>query len=112
MSDNENLRLDQISEDLESQGHTLKEQGQRLEQISQDLESQGGRLDRIETTLENQGGRLDRIETALGSLITEIKIYDGKLDAYQKASQQVVNIAFGLLATAALSVIIPAVLNK
>lgn len=29
-----------------------------------------------------------------------------------KASQQVVNIAFGLLATAALSVIIPAVLNK
>ncbi|MBJ7898359.1 MAG: hypothetical protein GC158_00240 [Cyanobacteria bacterium RI_101] len=91
MSENENLRLDRIETTLENQG---------------------GRLDRIETTLENQGGRLDRIETALGNLITEIKIYDGKLDAYQKASQQVVNIAFGLLATAALSVIIPAVLNK
>ena len=72
MSDNENLRLDEISIDLENQGHTLNEQGQRL----------------------------GLIETALGTLITEIKIYGGKLDAYQKASQQVVNIAFGLLATA------------
>lgn len=45
----------------------------------------------------DQGSRLDRIETTLESLVTEIKVYDSKLDAYQKASQQVVNIAFGLL---------------
>lgn len=77
------------------------------------------RLDRIETTLDTQGNRLDRIEQDLGgikealtSLVTEIKIYDSKLDAYQKASQQIVNIAFGLLATSALAIIIPAVLNR
>ena len=91
MSDNENLRLDRIETTLEGQEQ---------------------RLDRIETTLEGQGQRLDRIETTLEKLVTQITIYDGKLDAYQKASQQVVNIAFGLLATAALSVIIPAVLGS
>lgn len=84
MTDNENSRLDQIVEDLETQGHTLNEQGQRL----------------------------DRIETVLTNLVTEIKIYDSKLDTYQKASQQIVNIAFGLLATSALAIIIPAVLNR
>lgn len=82
-------------------------------------DSENQRLDRMETTLDTQGNRLDRIEKdltgikeALTSLVTEIKIYDSKLDAYQKASQQVVNIAFGLLATSALAIIIPAVLNR
>ena len=82
-------------------------------------DSENQRLERMETTLDTQGNRLDRIEQnltgtkeALTSLVTEIKIYDSKLDAYQKASQQVVNIAFGLLATSALAIIIPAVLNR
>lgn len=66
------------------------------------------RLDRIEQELK----RLDHIEQELKTLITEIKIYDSKLDAYQKASQQVVNIAFGLLATATLAIISPTVLNR
>ena len=84
MTNNDNIRLEQISEDLEAQRHSLNEQGQRL----------------------------DRIETILTNLVTEIKIYDSKLDTYQKASQQIVNIAFGHLATSALAIIIPAVLNR
>ncbi|WLT36832.1 hypothetical protein NON20_11985 [Synechocystis sp. B12] len=84
MTNNDNIRLEQISEDLEAQRHSLNKQGQRL----------------------------DRIETILTNLVTEIKIYDSKLDTYQKASQQIVNIAFGLLATSALAIIIPAVLNR
>ncbi|MBE9175366.1 hypothetical protein IQ225_08765 [Synechocystis salina LEGE 06155] len=83
-TNNDNIRLEQISEDIEAQRHSLNEQGQRL----------------------------DRIETILTSLVTEIKIYDSKLDTYQKASQQIVIIAFGLLATSALAIIIPAVLNR
>jgi uncharacterized protein YlxW (UPF0749 family) len=71
-------------------------------------DSENIRLDRIEQELK----RLDHIEQELKTLITEIKIYDSKLDAYQKASQQVVNIAFGLLATATLAIIIPTVLNR
>nr|AMP55718.1 hypothetical protein [uncultured bacterium] len=84
MTNNDNIRLEQISEDLEAQRHSLNEQGQRL----------------------------DRIETILTNLVTEIKIYDSKLDTYQKASQQIVNIAFGLLPPSPLAIIIPAVLNR
>lgn len=51
-TNNDNIRLEQISEDIEAQRHSLNEQGQRL----------------------------DRIETILTSLVTEIKIYDSKLD--------------------------------
>ena len=91
MTNNDNIRLDQIVEDLEAQRHTLEAQGH---------------------TLNEQGQRLDRIETVLTNLVTEIKIYDSKLDTYQKASQQIVNIAFGLLATSALAIIIPAVLSR
>lgn len=70
------------------------------------------RLDRIDSSLNAQGDRLNQIENTLEKLISKIDVYDSKLDAYQKASQQVVNIAFGLLATATLAIIIPAVLGK
>ncbi|PZV24691.1 MAG: hypothetical protein DCF12_17075 [Snowella sp.] len=70
------------------------------------------RLDRIDSSLNVQGDRLNQIENTLEKLISKIDVYDSKLDAYQKASQQVVNIAFGLLATANLAIIIPAVLAR
>jgi acetolactate synthase small subunit len=70
------------------------------------------RLDRIDSSLNVQGDRLNQIENTLEKLISKIDVYNSKLDAYQKASQQVVNIAFGLLATANLAIIIPAVLAR
>ena len=75
-------------------------------------DSDNQRLDRIDSSLNVQGYRLNQIENTLEKLISKIDVYDSKLDAYQKASQQVVNIAFGLLATATLAIIIPAVLAR
>jgi acetolactate synthase small subunit len=75
-------------------------------------DSDNQRLDRIDSSLNAQGDRLNQIENTLEKLISKIDVYDSKLDAYQKASQQVVNIAFGLLATATLAIIIPAVLAR
>ena len=63
--------------------------------------------------------RLEKVETKLGEIETtllEIKVrgetYDAKLDAYQKASAQVVNLAFALIVTAVLAIIVPAVLGR
>ena len=63
--------------------------------------------------------RLEKIEETLlkvTSELTEIKIrgeaYDMKLDAYQKASVQIVNLAFGLIITAVLAIIIPAMVGR
>jgi acetolactate synthase small subunit len=75
-------------------------------------DSDNQRLDRIDSSLNVQGDRFNQIENTLEKLISKIDVYDSKLDAYQKASQQVVNIAFGLLATANLAIIIPAVLAR
>lgn len=75
-------------------------------------DSDNQRLDRIDSSLNVQGDRLNQIENTLEKLISKIDVYNSKLDAYQKASQQVVNIAFGLLATATLAIIIPAVLAR
>ena len=63
--------------------------------------------------------RLDKIENTLLDLTNEIKemkvrgeAYDAKLNAYQRASTQVVNLAFGLIITAVLAIIIPAVTGR
>jgi uncharacterized coiled-coil protein SlyX len=75
-------------------------------------------LDHVETRLSHVEIKLDKIEITLLKLsgeLTEIKIrgeaYDVKLDAYQRASVQIVNLAFGLIITAVLAIIIPAVVG-
>ena len=59
-----------------------------------------------EKTIET---RLDEIEATLLEIKIRGEAYDVKLDAYQKASNQIVNLAFGLIITAVLAIIIPAV---
>lgn len=67
------------------------------------------RLDQVES-------RLDKITGAIEALTEQVKESNLKVDLYQKASQQVVNLAFGLLSVAALAIIVPALtstlLNK
>lgn len=63
--------------------------------------------------------RLDRIEVLLTSFGEDLKSLkeqsiktNERVEIYQKASQQVVNLAFGLILTAALAIIIPVVTNR
>ena len=69
------------------------------------IESSQHRFDSLET-------RLGGLESNLEDLTDETKRLNDRVEIYQKASQQVVNLAFGLLATAALAIIIPALLNR
>ena len=56
--------------------------------------------------------RLARIEQKLDVLATEIERSNDKFDTYQKATQWVVQLAFTLIASATITVIIATVLNK
>ncbi len=56
--------------------------------------------------------RLDKIEETLEKLVNEQEKFNIRIETYQKSSQQVVNLAFGLILTSALAIIIPAVLNR
>ncbi|ABW32243.1 hypothetical protein [Acaryochloris marina] len=63
--------------------------------------------------------RLDRIEGLLTGFGEDLKALkeqsiksNERVELYLKASQQVVNLAFGLILTAALAIIIPVVTNR
>ena len=82
-----------------------------------DLDS--SRLDRIESLLEHLTTDVGRLTTDVGKLTTDVEELkqevtrtNDKVEIYQKASQQVVNLAFGLILTSALAIIIPAIVNR
>ena len=56
--------------------------------------------------------RLARIEQKLDALATEVERSNDKFDIYQKATQWVVQLAFTLIASATITVIISTVLSK
>ena len=75
-----------------------------------DLDS--SRLDRIESLLEHLTTDVGKLTTDVEELKQEVTRTNDKVEIYQKASQQVVNLAFGLILTSALAIIIPAILNR
>ncbi len=63
--------------------------------------------------------RLERIESLLEHLAQDVEALknemirtNDKVEIYQKASQQVVNLAFSLIIAASLAIILPAILNR
>ncbi|MDG2617492.1 hypothetical protein HPC62_16285 [Thermoleptolyngbya sichuanensis A183] len=55
--------------------------------------------------------RLDNLKVEVDGLRQELGQTNVRVDAYQKASNQVVNLAFGLIATATLTIIASTVLR-
>lgn len=73
-------------------------------------QTQPNRLDRIEATLETVVQSIQKLGTDVKSLSDRVERTNDHIEIYQKALQQVVNLAFGILATAAAAIIIPALL--
>jgi hypothetical protein len=73
--------------------------------------AQPDRLDHIEATLETVVQSLGDVRSDIKTLSDQVERTNERVEIYQKASGQVVNLAFGLLATAAAAIIIPALLN-
>jgi hypothetical protein len=61
--------------------------------------------------LEEIGSDVKRIDADLGELKQEQALTNTRVDTYQKASNQVVNLAFGLIATATITIIASVVLK-
>ena len=69
-------------------------------------------LDKLAEVVAKNTEAIDRNTAAIDKLTEESKELNIRFTAYQKASQWVVNLAFGLLTTATLSTIISAVVRK
>ena len=81
--------------------------------------TEADRLERIEqrlTTLEETDQRIEKVLENLvqqnENLIQQNREFNLRLETYQKASQQVVNLAFSLIVTAAAAIIIPALISS
>jgi len=73
----------------------------------------------IETTLKDLSVKLDKLSTdnekfniRLDKLLNDNEKFNGKFDNYQKATQWVVQLAFSLIASATITVIITSILRK
>jgi predicted nucleic acid-binding Zn-ribbon protein len=69
------------------------------------------RLDRIESQLETIVKSLEHLTTDVESLKQEVTRTNDRVEIYQKASQQVVNLAFGLIVAATAAIVVPTVFN-
>ncbi|MGB3201265.1 MAG: hypothetical protein WBA99_10200 [Nodosilinea sp.] len=69
------------------------------------------RLDRIEALVERNSEAIQHNSKAIQKLTEETKELNIRFAAYQQASQWVVNLAFGLLATATITTIVTAVVR-
>ena len=69
-------------------------------------------LDKLAETVKENGHQIEKNTEAILDLRQETKEQGIRFSAYQQASQWVVNLAFGLLATATITTIVSAVVRR
>jgi hypothetical protein len=69
-------------------------------------------LDKLAETVKENGHQIEKNTEAIRDLRQESKEQGIRFSAYQQASQWVVNLAFGLLATATITTIVSAVVRR
>ena len=69
------------------------------------------RDDRIERTLETVLEKIQALDTKVEKLDADVRAANERTDTYWEASKLLINLAFGLIATAVIAIIVPAVLS-
>ena len=69
-------------------------------------------LDKLAESVRENGHQIEKNTEAIRDLRQESKEQGIRFSAYQQASQWVVNLAFGLLATATITTIVSAVVRR
>ncbi|MGH2416069.1 MAG: hypothetical protein ACRDEA_20740 [Microcystaceae cyanobacterium] len=90
-------RLDRLAVDVEQTNQKVEQTNQKVEQTNQ-------KVDSLATEVEQTNYKVD-------ALTQELALTNTRVDTYQKASNQVVNLAFGLIATATVTIIASVILK-
>ena len=70
------------------------------------------KLDKLSTDVEKLSTDVENLSTDVENLSTDVEKSNDKFDNYQKATQWVVQLAFSLIASATITVIITSVLRR
>ena len=76
------------------------------------IDKNAAAIDKNAAAIERNAAAIERNAAAIDKLTEDSKELNIRFTAYQQASQWVVNLAFGLLATATITTIISAVVRK
>ena len=69
------------------------------------------KLDSLSTHVDTLSTRVDTLTTRVDTLTTRVDTFNDRFDNYQKATQWVVRLAFTLIASATITVIVTSVLK-
>ena len=84
----------------------------RLDRIEQKLDHLSTTVDNLSTTVDNLSTRVDRLSTTVDTLSADNEKFNDRFSNYQQATQWVVQLAFTLIASATITVIITSVLRR
>ncbi|QUY45547.1 hypothetical protein [Acaryochloris marina] len=65
----------------------------------------------IEQALTTMSGQIQELTTKVEALDKDVRAANERTDTYWEASKLLINLAFGLIATAVIAIIVPAVLR-
>jgi outer membrane murein-binding lipoprotein Lpp len=84
----------------------------RLDRIEQKLDHLSTTVDNLSTTVDNLSTTVDRLSGTVDNLSADNEKFNDRFSNYQQATQWVVQLAFTLIASATITVIITSVLRK
>lgn len=79
---------------------------ERLSSIATDVDKLTTDVDKLSTDVDKLSTDVDKLSTDVDGLRQELALTNVRVDTYQKASNQVVNLAFGLIATATITILV------
>ena len=85
---------------------------QRLEHLERKTDDITVQLKEVDNRLNEFDNRFNEVDKRFNEFDNRFREFDIRIDTYQKASQQVVNLAFGLIVAATAAIVIPAITNR
>lgn len=98
-------RFDKLETRVDKLGTDVDQIGTRVDQLTTNVDQLGTRVDQL-------GTRVDQLTTDVDKLTTGIGRFNDRFSDYQQATQWVVQLAFTLIASATLTVIVTSVLRR
>ncbi|WP_211942183.1 hypothetical protein [Cylindrospermopsis raciborskii] len=84
----------------------------RLDRIEQKLDHLSNTVDHLSNTVDHLSNTVDHLSSTVGKLSADNEKFNDRFSNYQQATQWVVQLAFTLIASATITIIITSVLRK
>ncbi len=102
-------QVESLSQKVEALDHRVEMLDQKVQVLDQKVQALDHRVEMLDQKVQALDHRVEMLDQKVTTLETEQAKTNLIVETYQKASTQVVNLAFGLLATATITVIVTSV---